>query len=356
MRFVSVGLGVAVSLAVAEALLWGLGLPERWLDELAPRMSNEPALHTAVPDDRLYAPREGMCEDCPQSPPQAWASSPRRITVNRLGARRLGEGESGALRIVALGGSNTWGAEVSDGETWPDQLELRLAHPSRNVEVWNFGVNGWETRQKVAALRRLQQDFRPDLVLLQLHNLGPRFLVNGQDPAPLAAADPSLMDGWIQGIPEGRLSRFLWDRFATLRFVTILAERRRRTRDVDADRPDTVLSSHRGGLAALQAFRAHEPELPLVLVIPPPGLQSQEIGAMEDFASLGCPLIKLGDRSVPYGEEGQDIHPGARTYRWYAEELARELESLGLLELQRRTPRSGALEGSAQISGASPEP
>jgi hypothetical protein len=69
---------------------------------------------------------------------------------------------AGRTRIAVFGCSQTFGAEVNDGETYPAQLQSMLS----NVEVLNFGVHGFGTDQMLLRYERDGVPFRPDLVIL----------------------------------------------------------------------------------------------------------------------------------------------------------------------------------------------
>ncbi|MEO0650669.1 MAG: SGNH/GDSL hydrolase family protein [Planctomycetota bacterium] len=115
----------------------------------------------------------------------AWGASPQRqvqYSVNRQGFR----GElapipkpAGEFRIVVVGDSFVFGSVVDDPETFPAQLESRLAErfgPDR-VRVINLGVPGYQARQYRATLKRRVARFEPDLVLIN-------FYVNDPIPTP----------------------------------------------------------------------------------------------------------------------------------------------------------------------------
>ncbi len=325
-RLPALALGLALSVGAGELVLRGLDLPERWLPGLAPIVGNEGGLLTPDPA-LLFAPTTGHCADCAGSG-KPWTSSPRSITVHPTGARREGGSEAkpeGTYRILAVGGSNTFGAETSDGQSWPDYLQTRLnAAQPRPVEVWNFGVSGWETSQKVAALRVLVPRMQADAVVLQLHNLGPRFMLEGSDPVALVRADGSLLEDWIPHVPRiGGAPRWLWDRSRLLQLPWYAAERLRRARNPDGGLPErTILSTHERGLASLRTWLGEHPELPVLLLVPVPGVQDHAAGALRDFAALGRPVLDLSGAAQPFGDEGEHIHPGAQVHDWYAARIA----------------------------------
>jgi len=96
----------------------------------------------------------------------------RHETVNLAGLRgaEIGPKRPGSLRILAMGGSTTWGHKVHDDETWPVALERELrAATGRDVEVLNGGVSGWDLEAVVLALRQRDlEELQPDLVLVNV--------------------------------------------------------------------------------------------------------------------------------------------------------------------------------------------
>ncbi len=95
----------------------------------------------------------------------------RRETVNALGLRgREIEAKKapGLFRILAMGGSTTFGHKLADDETWPVYLEEKLrARFGKKVEVLNGGVSGWGMEQILLSLRhRRLEELDPDLVLV----------------------------------------------------------------------------------------------------------------------------------------------------------------------------------------------
>jgi hypothetical protein len=94
-----------------------------------------------------------------------------------------------------------YGADVSDEETIPAALERRLnawkassGGSARRFEAWNFGTHAYVLSQAAHRARRELVALDPDLILVQLHNTGPRgfFLEAGADP--LSTLDRFAMD------------------------------------------------------------------------------------------------------------------------------------------------------------------
>jgi lysophospholipase L1-like esterase len=73
----------------------------------------------------------------------------------------------GTLRVLCLGGSTTYDTN-SDGETWEDDLQSRLAdaYPGQKIEVLNFGMNAASMPFHVTQFALTGVHFRPDLVIV----------------------------------------------------------------------------------------------------------------------------------------------------------------------------------------------
>ncbi len=71
----------------------------------------------------------------------------------------------GRTRIVALGDSVTFGNDLAYAETWPALLEQEL-RASREVDVLNLGLGGYDTSQEVATLEAVGLAFQPAHVIL----------------------------------------------------------------------------------------------------------------------------------------------------------------------------------------------
>ena len=102
-----------------------------------------------VHDDRLgYLPRAGYAAP--------------GITIEASGLRRTGAPPAGSpAPILAVGDSFTFGDEVSDGETWPSQLQHLIDRP-----VLNAGVSGYGFDQIVLRAEALVPFYRPEAVVV----------------------------------------------------------------------------------------------------------------------------------------------------------------------------------------------
>ncbi|MBL4634762.1 MAG: SGNH/GDSL hydrolase family protein [Kofleriaceae bacterium] len=88
---------------------------------------------------------------------------------NSLGFRDYEHAERnpGVYRVLILGDSVTSGHHIKNyKDAFPAQLEKILKKKGREVEVLNFGVNGYNTQQEVEILKDRGLKFSPDLVVV----------------------------------------------------------------------------------------------------------------------------------------------------------------------------------------------
>ncbi len=91
----------------------------------------------------------------------------RVLNTNSMGLRGRREPTAtrrpGSVRIIVLGDSFTFGDEVSDAETWPEQLQNNLGS---SAEVLNFGVHGYGHDQMLLLFEKHGAALAPDVVVL----------------------------------------------------------------------------------------------------------------------------------------------------------------------------------------------
>ena len=95
------------------------------------------------------------------------------FTVNSLGFRGpevAVEPPPGALRILCVGDSFTWGSGVEDDETYPAQLARILSEglPEQTVEVVNAGVMSWGVSQYYRWILEEGFDLDPDVIVIAM--------------------------------------------------------------------------------------------------------------------------------------------------------------------------------------------
>jgi hypothetical protein len=74
-----------------------------------------------------------------------------------------------ALRIVAVGDSQTYGAGVTYDQAFPTLLEKHMQQIEPRSEVINLGVPGWEPPEELHLLKMYGLQFQPDLVMLNFY-------------------------------------------------------------------------------------------------------------------------------------------------------------------------------------------
>lgn len=101
------------------------------------------------------------------------AFGPERIVEAHVNAhgfrgRWFPPARSRAWRVLCLGDSFTFGTGVEDHETWPARLQQFFAATlgPGAVEVWNCGVEGFDTLAEIELLATRLVDLQPDLVLV----------------------------------------------------------------------------------------------------------------------------------------------------------------------------------------------
>jgi len=335
-----------VALLLGEGVARVGGLEQRWLPSLAYYQGVDVEIHRPSSDlDLLYELRPGVERLVPVGSgdviedEMAWWSNPRVVRINSLGHRgpeRSATKPPGTFRVLGLGGSNTFGAAVSNGESWPGALERAFAGRSdRATEVWNLGVNGYVTSQKLAQARDAVARFDPDLLLFQIYNTGPRnvLLDDRVDVVQTFRDDPRLYRETLLWSPSKARGPFslLWSSSHLVRTVVIALNRRSR---VDArgkyGAPLEALDD-RSELQAERLFQEFVDEL--AGRIPIWILYGAEGPGPEWCDRVGVPVIQLDrEPDIPDLPGARHIHPGKEVYAWYGQKIADQLIAAGCLE------------------------
>jgi lysophospholipase L1-like esterase len=71
--------------------------------------------------------------------------------------------KSQKARVITMGGSTTYGANVSDDQTWPVYLENLLGS---DFEVLNFGVLGFSTAEHIIQAALIMPEYKPDVLIV----------------------------------------------------------------------------------------------------------------------------------------------------------------------------------------------
>ncbi|MFM7203098.1 MAG: SGNH/GDSL hydrolase family protein [Myxococcota bacterium] len=318
-----------LALLLAELLVRVRHDDWRLLDRLMPVLADEQSLHIPSPDPRRlitlkpHARFEGHA-----------AYGPYTVSINGLGFRgpepRIPK-PSGTFRIVAIGGSNVYGAGINDDQTWPAQLEKALNQQQHGrFEVLNLGVAGYNPLQMIATAEEAIATLEPDLILYCFSNHGPRFALPGLTPLESAfTADPSL---WREQLPPHyfdpkqvsgvALRWFLLQHSALFRFWVVqrLAQRPGpRVMTPEAYEPQYIEQT----LSFLDEYRKRVP----FFIFLCPGIEPSRFYPYH--ASLGLPYFLLSSTNLP--EVYQRIHAPPYVYTWYAEQLVVQLKHWKLL-------------------------
>ena len=263
------------------------------------------------------------------------------VSINQLGFRGRGffaDKPPGVFRVFILGGSNTFGMSVGDGDTYPARIQARLERLGHgNVEIWNAGINAYVISQKIAYLREIAELYQPDLVLIQDHNIGWRPHLRGADTIVEALySNPALIveslpAAW--GEPHERHPRHEWlvQNWRTYRagYALYMYALLRSFCGDDEGEPFGCLTeawrarfraiSERHSVAAFDGFMT-DTDLPVILL---DTTDNRHCPGRDPNYRLGeFPTLRVYsfcDESKP--DEYYHIHPPSYVYEWYAERL-----------------------------------
>jgi hypothetical protein len=141
-----------LALGLAEgALRRAFGPPPRWTDPQEVYLHDERLGHRLAPHQRAFT-----------------HGAPVETNALGLRDRDYGPKPPGAVRILALGDSQTFGLGLALEDTWPKQLERALREAEGGVawEVVNAGVPGTDVWQHERMLETLAPALEPDHVVL----------------------------------------------------------------------------------------------------------------------------------------------------------------------------------------------
>jgi hypothetical protein len=320
--------GLLVGVLLAEVGVRVSGVEARFVEPLIPRQRADPSLHQPSPDPELiYRLKPNSSLRTERRGP--YGDAVRNVSINSLGFRdpeRVGEKPDGLFRVLVLGGSNTYGAAVGDDATWPRLLEDSLrGSVDVPLEVWNLGISGYTTRQKVRLAEIAVPRFRPDLILIQLYNTGPRYFLDAMTPRELANGAEADRE-FLFGVPRG-MGFSAYEASALVRLAVVVRNRRARAVAPHDHVRMLMEVSEPVDAAALSRMETISGGAPVVGVVTPAGFPERQL------AESGVSVIDLGLSPPPEGREAEaaDIHPGGEVYAWYAGELARQLRLKGCL-------------------------
>jgi len=315
----------ALSVAVAEAAVRWSRLDDRLLTDTMMFVTLDSTVHQKSPDWFLHYELKPNAEGTFSEPGRPFY----HVHVDRFGARyptHPAEKSPGTFRILCFGGSTTYGAAVNDDETIPAALERRLnadAPPGVRFEAWNFGLHAYVLSQAAHRARKELPLRRPDLILVQLHNVGPRcFGVEAggdrRDVLKRHADDPYLLPEYFpppRWMPAGLHFAGL-RHFAAYRALTGLRLRSARLHD------DSKLFSYAEEVSRNEAKallrEADALGVPVVFYV----LPCDGAGPLDGAGSMGLPPDRLINLYVPdRAPEYYQVHPPPNGLDQFAERL-----------------------------------
>lgn len=210
------------------------------IDALAPLLKTD--------DELLWELRAGVSLQGAALDPALGREWSVQTSPEGLRARPLAELPEGERRIVALGGSGTFGWGVEEEQAWPARLEETL---DEGAQVLNLGVPGYTIAQARRHLARRAEAVQPEVVILTVGDTesrrAPRTDLTALKPGlsiprshTLRLSRHALAGPWAEGLLFASRSRLLEVRVPVTDFereVTALALLAPRTILVDLCAP-----------------------------------------------------------------------------------------------------------------------
>jgi hypothetical protein len=276
---------------------------------------------------------KAVCLNCIHPKEKKYAKTD--IHINSLGMRGPEAGpekKPGVFRIIVLGGSNTYGATVSDNDAYPAQLQKELDTLAPGTfEVWNAGLNAYTMSQKIAYARRIRKDFLPDLLIFQHNNFGRRaFYYRDKDVGKHFEKNQDL---YAENIP--RLAPMPLNSAArhnkALRLFGLYRVFHTAANRLLVDDPEKRASPETFGKInaagdrisdrVLSSFLSESPRPPVMIFDP----VDRRFCLNSGPHIAGVSYFSLCDH--PGESEYRDIHPPSYVYSWYARRLAQRILS-----------------------------
>lgn len=152
-----------MSVAVAGGLFLALEVLLRVAAPQVASTENVGGFARAIPDSGLghrYRPGAVAIHRTPEFTARYEIGSDGRRVTGTPAA------DTAAVRVLVLGDSFTFGAGNESDRVWTAVMENSLRERGLNVEVWNAGVEGYDTRSELLLLQRLAPVVRPHVVVV----------------------------------------------------------------------------------------------------------------------------------------------------------------------------------------------
>ncbi|MDJ0556249.1 MAG: SGNH/GDSL hydrolase family protein [Microcoleaceae cyanobacterium MO_207.B10] len=171
----AINLGLTVGTLVFTVVVGEIGLRLAKIENSPP-----PRMNAEVEKKLLYNtqdPYRGWAGNPNNTAPWTGEGIPSELKMNSAGFRDREHSKSkpkNGLRIALIGDSFTEAVHVPLEDTYGVIMEEKLqqcpALKNREVEVLNFGVQGYGTAQELMVLRHHVWDYEPDLVILAFYS------------------------------------------------------------------------------------------------------------------------------------------------------------------------------------------
>ena len=351
LKVLTVCLGLAVGLVVAELVLRALGLPRYHRAHSAPSQFH--FLKDKATDTYFYVNKPSSTITFQYDSNPHGYFKPGNVVdhvTNSWGFRgpEFSPKTPGTVRLLFVGDSFTFGEGVRFEDTFAEAtarlLPARLGRENLQVESCNVGVGGYNTTDELFLLKAIAPDLRPDAVVLC-------YVLNDAEP-PLFQVDP--VRGPVrqhrgaevpEGLDEPRPPQTLLYRSRVAQVAWRYAEGRKQTRQTEAYYRSLYAPDSAGWQASRSALReagefCRRGKIPLVVMVFP---ILHKLDADYPFRSIhdlvdqeaerdGAVVLDLlpsflGHNAADLRVHPTDQHPNEKAHRIAAEALAAKLAS-----------------------------
>lgn len=332
--------GIILALVFSEVIIRLVSLDMRLLRKaLYYQCAFLPLHKTSSNPERLYETTPGaVLKGVKEVHPKETRYRFMDVSINSLGFRNRefsAAKKKGVFRIIIFGGSNTFGATVSNADTYPAQLQnlFDKKYPGR-VEVWNAGICAYVISQDVAYAQEVMAKYDPDLLIFQDTNVGRRaFLQNAatDEINRLFSKNPELYSENLPPILR-RESSFMQQvhysmaKSSALYRVLCMAFYSASGAFNSNDPTNSVTHRYRNlwhpygqsvSNRKFEAFIGRYPNKPIALFYIDENYSENNMPNISIKDNMRVLTLDPSDKAPEYGE----IHPPSYVYSWYASEL-----------------------------------
>ena len=132
-----------------------------------------------------------------------WHHRPYHVQTNSVGLRNTEEASGAAVRILAVGDSQTFGPFLANEDTWPAWTENYLRQHDRSAtqtQVFNAGIIGYTIVDELNYLKDKALVFKPQLVVLAVFENDLRDLLKEHGGIKKRAAKAAAVSGFSNAL------------------------------------------------------------------------------------------------------------------------------------------------------------